>query len=81
MSITLPPLPDAEYNLGSEFERSDAYSEPDMLAYALAAVEAYIASRVPMTEAQIHEIFDAGYSGDVDLIRKVEAHHGIGAKP
>ena len=80
MSITLPPLPDVP-KISFYAASADDQVREYATAYALAAVELYIASRVPMTEAQIHEIFDAGYSGDVDLIRKVEAHHGIGAKP
>ena len=84
MSVTLPPLPDAEYNLGSEFERTDAYSGLDMIAYALAAVEAYRASRVPMTPQQVFEFSAAWDSANAEstanLIRAVEKHHGIGAE-
>ena len=86
MNITLPPLPDVEYNLGSEFERSDAYSDLDMLAYGRDAVMADRASRVPMPDEQLGLLLLDNYSEcPVETIfalgRALEAHHGIGAKP
>ena len=49
-------------------------------AYARAAVELERASRVPMTEAQI-ETASGACETWIELMRAVEAHHGIGAKP
>ena len=104
MSITLPPLPrpadcaliSGNARQGSEmrllshdYEPSCAqYTHGQMQAYAITAVEADRARRVPMTDAQLRELvpYWLGYDlveqfGLLELMRAVEAHHGIGAKP
>ena len=72
MSITLPPLPDPNYE--------NHYGGAQMDAHAFAAIAADRASRVPMSEAKIIEMLDEGYSGTVSLVRMVEAHHDIGVE-
>ena len=64
------------------------YTAAQMNVFASAAVEADRASRVPMTDAQLRELvpYWLGYDiveqfGLLELMRAVEAHHGIGAKP
>ena len=89
MSITLPPLPrmpDPEFDLTHGY-RDDTVQD-FATAYATAAIEADRASRVPMTEAQLRELVPywighhlAKHFELPELMRAVEAHHGIGAKP
>ena len=92
MSITLPPLPETNFftaDLRSEgVIRSNVYTAIAMHAYAIRAVEADRASRVPMTDAQMGALPPYWLGADVvrqfsliELMRAVEAHHGIGAKP
>ena len=93
MSITLPPLPESPHHGEFNWGEVRAFAT----AYALAAVELYIASRVPMTEKQIGAAMSSveeplgwqRFVGDGDVfrellmqfVRNIEAHHGIGAKP
>lgn len=79
MSIPLPEPDDGYW---------ETYSAAQMDAHALAAVEAYKASQVPMTEVQLAGpimalLLNSGSLGPAirTLIRTVEAHHNIGAKP
>ena len=91
MSITLPPLPPTDYRVESYPSSGnwfDAYMDGVVRDYAIRAVEADRASRVPMTDAQMGALPPYWLGADVvrqfsliELMRAVEAHHGIGAKP
>lgn len=84
MSINLPPLPEPP-----DDEYWELYSQAQMTAYALAAVEADRASRVPMTEEQMQKIGSEWAQSLIHgrtreyfgLIRLVEMHCGVGVKP
>ena len=77
MSITLPPFPAGV----AATDRMREYAT----AYARAAIEDDRARRVPMTDAQMSgltQYWRKGIAAQMQsLIRAVEAHHGIGAKP
>ena len=83
MSITLTPLPMPSGYMWPNEDKGTVrpmFSEPQLRAAQQEAVEADRASRVPMTDAQIETASDA-CGPWLELIRAVEAHHGIGAKP
>ena len=71
--------------LSHDYEPACAqYTTNQMIAYATAAVEADRASRAPMTDSDADDIFTAWAEGTRkarSLIRAVEAHYGVGAKP
>lgn len=85
MSITLPPLFDLP-------EATITITKDQLLAYghqtAMVAIAVDRASRVPMCEAQLRELVPYWIGNDLveqfgmlELMRAVEKHHGIGAKP
>lgn len=75
--IKLPPLPEAVLQVKG-FHRM--YTEPQMEAYARAAVEADRAARKPLTQDQIDYGFAAqeGVTPFQNGVRFAERHHGIG---
>ena len=82
MSITLPPLPESPHHGDFNWGEVRAFAT----AYALAAVEADRASRVPMNKEQATTVCTAWFRdtsthASDSLIRAVERYHGIGAKP
>ena len=85
MSITLTPLPELP-RISFYAASADDQVREYATAYALAAVEAYRASRVPMTEAQVASFLDAWATSSrsmklIGLIRAIESHYSIGAPP